>query len=375
MEVKLRPKVSLTISPMPPFLGLKVDLPTDLLVAKRLPAALDRQECAHAVARIVETLLADQYTDGEALGAWSKAYPGYLHRVFANDIPADVSVRESITCSSLIARGLFALTGMSPHHELSEAIQIRLDSFVGYLLRHQDERTGGFGIRGKPRTRGGGEVAVDFRHTAWAMLSLLRFGSTSSDIATRLSRAAAFLQTELKQLGEGERAITYAVLHRLLTTEVVGPLVLPIDTKRRATIKKLEAQLVASYDARFGSWDTDRDPPNEAAIDNALFVLQSVEIASCIDPECAEVFRSSYEKLMRYMKGPALPFELGGRPDIGTTAAFVFLLARNQRQLGVSQSDINRVAEYVINQAARPGASLGYPWHVSEFLRLAAGDT
>lgn len=358
---------------MPPFLGLKIDLPADVLVQKVAKPLLDFEGAAAAVGVIIEILCADQYTDGDALGAWSRAYPSYLHHVFGSDIPSDVSVRESITCSSAIARGLWAIAARAGRNAFTEAAQARIDAFVRYLLLHQHESTGGFGIRGKPTSRGGGHVSVDFRHTAWAMLSLTRFAAPGGGVGERLARAAGSIRGELRAL-QGERSITYAVLHLLLSTDVVGPLVLPLESERRALLKTIEAHLVASFDSRYGSWDTDRDPPVRSVIDNALFVLQCVDISRCIDSECAGVLRSSYEKLLNYMRGEGLPFDLGGFPNTGATAEFAFLLAHNRRELDVATTDIRRLGERVARDVTTAGADLGYPWHLAQFLRLAAGE-
>ena len=374
MKFKQRPKFSISVSPMPPFLALKIELPSEVVVGKRLRRVVTLEDGAAAVATVVELLLADQYTDGDALGAWSRAYPGYLHHVFGGEIPVDVSLRESITCSSWIARGLYALTVTARPNDLALAIQQRIDSFILYLLKHQDEATGGFGIRGRPTSRGGGHVSVDFRHTSWAMLSLIRFGGQNATIDERLGRAAAFIRSNTQML-LNERAITYAVLHQLLSTDVLGHLVFPQEKTRHAMLKTIEANLVKAFDSRYGSWDTDKDPPARSAIDNALFVLHSVPIANCLDSECAEVMRSSYEKLMQYMQGAALPFDLDGGPNVGATAMFAFLLTENRRELGVMESDIDRLTARVVREVTTSSAPLGYPWHLAQFLRIAGGES
>jgi hypothetical protein len=326
---------------------------------------------AAAVKRVTECLLAEQFTDGNALGAWSRAYPAYLQYVFGDRIPCDVSVRDSITCSSWIARAL-AVVMQNGDDDLARAIRPRITAYVDYLLRHQDRDSGGFGLSAKPTSRGVGGVAVDLRHTAWAMLSLARLDPRQPEVAEPLRRASSFVQERLES-ATAERTITVAVLHCLLSSPETGPLVIPVENARRAALKRLESRIVEAFDPVYGSWDTAYDLPRLAAIDNAFFVLYAMRIRDCVDAECADTLRASFDKLMQIGSHGTMPFELGGMPDVGATTMLAFLLSRNADELSVRQRDIDRIVSCAV-EGAVSSADLGYPWHVAQLLRIALGD-
>jgi hypothetical protein len=371
------PPIKIKVTAMPPFVSVSVDLPTDRLWEGVLARSTTVPLRPELVASTVKELFEDQFTDGDASGAWSKTYPEYLRFIYGKSLPGDLAVRDTISYSAWIGNSLHNFQKLFPEHELALAIAVRLSALRDYLHRHFDNASGAFGLRARPTSRGTTRVSPDLRHTAWAMLTLSRIGVDDQATATMLTRGAEFLRKELSEINfPNERAITFAVLHLLLSSEVVSQLVFPTDRSRNATLKRLESKLVEDFDHRFFTWDTRFDPPEQAAIDNALFVLYCVPPSACLDSDCSNVLSQASRYLTQtalvYAEpdSAGLPFCMGDRPNIGTTALFLWLLLRD-KSVETDRKTLVQLARFVNAPTLEsPEVERCLPWQKAAILDL-----
>jgi hypothetical protein len=151
------------------------------------------------------------------------------------------------------------------------------------------------------------------------MLTLWQFETGDALTDEMLRRAGAYVQSKLQGLDHArERAITYAVLHRLLTANGLSEIVLLSETSRKAALKRIESIVVERFDRIHGSWDLEFDPVERCGIDNALFFLYTVPPMSCIDPDCTQALKLAATRLLEANlitlddRTSAIPFYEGG---------------------------------------------------------------
>jgi hypothetical protein len=324
-------------------------------------------------------ILVDQFSDGDAAGAWSKRYESYMHFVYGEDekIPTDMAIRDSISYSGLIAEALIAYRRTHPNQAVSKLIFSRLQLLESYLHRHFNPKQNGFGLA-RLNARNERNIVVDLRHTIWAVLTLNLLGRLDSKTNEALRKAGAYLNNEITLLGSGEqRAITFAVFHKMLSTPGASNVLLIPETSRVGLLRRIEEFLIEKFDESFGSWDLDKDPPESSGVDNALFVLSTVKLNTCKDERCVNMFRIAVERLCKISvvdvdeDKAALPFVDGGKPDIGATINLLWILWRDRTILGENKILIKRLLNFVLDPVNRenPG-QFAYPWHLASCLLL-----
>lgn len=372
-------KLTLSLSPLPPFVGVSVDIPLETLLQGVFKQSVETFHVGELVLWCLKEILSDQFTEGDAAGAWSRRYEGYMHFVYGveEEIPRDMAIRDSISYSGLIGYALNKYRKTYPNEALSKLIFRRLQFLEAYLHRHYNSKLGGFGLA-RINTRNERNVVVDLRHTIWAVLTLWELGQQNSRTNEVLRRVGAYLNDELRSLDpQNERGITFAVFHRLLTTTGASDVLIIPEVSRVAYVQRLENLLIQKFDESYGSWDLDRDPADTAGIDNALFVLSTVEAGNCSEKRCLDTFRIAVERLCKSSlieisdDKAGLPFIDGGDPDIGSTLNFLWILWRDRKILGEHREVTKRLLNFVLDPASRdhPG-NFAYSWHLVSALSL-----
>jgi hypothetical protein len=348
---------------------------------KDINAALDKPLLGQneLITWCVEQILQDQFTTGDAAGAWSKRYPSYLNFIYGEDgIPSDVCVRDTISYSGWIASALKHYASTSLAREQAQAIDQRMRFLRDYLVRHYEKDVGGFGLTARPRSRKPTGVEVDLRHTCWAMLTLWELGSSDHYTDHMLRHSGSYVFSQLEALDpRKERAITYAVLHKLIATDNLSHVVMLGEKSRRTALRRIENILVEKLDNIAGNWDSEFDPLERAGIDNTLIVLYAVPAGSCIDPDCVQAVtlattRLCESKLVMLPSGMlAAPFYEGGEPDIGASLLLLYILNRDQHALPDLNEHKSSLVHFVKSPESRERyVKFAYPWYLAASLYL-----
>jgi hypothetical protein len=362
-------KVSLSIGLLPPSLGLKIDFPLDGIVPKKFKLGIPSDEVVAALGRVLDVLFEDQFAEGDAAGAWSRQYPAYVKTIYGSNIPSDIAVRESITCSSWVAFSLRHFVIFASHEQLDRVVANRLASFNAYLEQHFNDEIGAYGLSSRPTSIGHIEVVGDLRHTSWAVEWMATGGPNDLAAQNRLRKAADWVHQQIDRLRRSDdRAVTHAALHRLLSSHPAGSIVIPSERARLAARKRLESRIVEGYDDVVGSWDMSIDPP-AAAIRNALFVLYCMPVDACIDDDCRHVISDALRKAGRWASGVGLTSNV---PNAGATCTLAYVLERNRKAADISGSVVVEATKSAIRlvNAFRPG-EIVHPWHLASLLLLA----
>ncbi len=372
--------VNISISAMPPFVSLNLNLPLEKVIGSISKHKVNHSLIGGLISWSIDRILSDQYTRGDAAGAWSKEYPKYIDFIYGQTrIPDDISVRDSITFSSWISSALAMYVKSADDKDLTNAILPRLLYFHQYLKRHYNSQVGGFGLTTRPTSRGSTNINVDLRHTLWAVLSLWNFELLDSHDESIIIESCSFIRKEMENIIiKKERAITFAVLHKIITTNDLSRLIYPSEVKRYQMQKRIESVLVEKYDPIYSSWDLDSDPMDSARIDNILFVLSSINVSSCVDDELMDILDKSIDAL--YEKGLievdkeklALPFYDNGNPNLGATLQFLWILLKNMDCLDISKKKIEKLLNFVVDpESRRRDQELVFTWHLASSLLLA----
>lgn len=328
----------------------------------------------------ISHILNDQFDTGDAAGAWSKKYPEYLKFLYGeNGLPDDISIRDTITFSAWIAIALKHYTKIVSDNNTALLISSRLHLLKNYLERHYDEDFGGFGLMARPKSRTPISIEVDLRHTCWAMFILWELEFNDAHTDKMLKQAGSYVHARINSMiPEKERAITYAVLHKLLCTEGLSNTVFLPEGLRRKFKKRIETILVEKFDSFNGSWDLDFESAERASIDNALFILYTIPLSSCDDNHFIETLRCAVSYLcdLRLIQlnptTSALPFFEKGKPDIGATLLLLYILIRDQAFLPGLQQHVNSLIEFVKTESTRlTDNKFAYPWQLAMALHLS----
>lgn len=373
--------VPISLSPLPPYVSLNFNFPVGKILKCILSRTSNHKLTSDFLAWCLQVVLADQYTEGYAAGAWSKRYPEYLKLVYdTEDIPEDISIHDSITISAWIGTALRRYSLAFPDENLTKAVLPRLDLLKSYLIRHYNSEIGGFGLSTGARLRGPVGINVDLRHTAWAVLTLWDLGFSDPETRKMLHKAGNYITDKLDTLSStNEYAFTYAVLHRLLSTDDVSGVLALSRTSRRAKLKRIESILVEKFDPLHESWDLESEPVKEGEIiDNTIDILQSMKISSCIDQECQNIMKRAVLSLIKKLlelnqQKMALPFYDKDEPDIGATIQFLSIIIENQDVLEVKNEIIKRMSNFVVDPSFRKGKlKYSYPWHLASVFHVAS---
>src|SRR4030042_4911570 len=275
-------KISFSISPFPPFVSLNFDVPFEKLIGGLFRSKAKPMLAGELVAWCLQAVLNDQFTDGDVTGAWSIKYPEYIGFLYhKGNIPPEISVRDSITISAWVAIALNKYHLAFPHGDVAKVILPRLDLLKTYLKRRYNSKIKGFGLTTSAKIRGPVGIHVDPRHTAWAILTLWELGFSDIETNKMLTDSGSYLMSELNSLSPNEYAVTYAALHRLLSTQGVSSIITLSDLTRNAIMKRLESYIIEKYDSKYMSWDLEPDNIERTRMDYAFDVLMSMRIASC----------------------------------------------------------------------------------------------
>lgn len=323
-----------------------------------------------------EVILNDQFTTGDARGAWSKKYPRYLDFVYGGTLPSDIGIRDTISYSAWIAIALRHYLTILADNEKANRISKKLVLLQDYLRRHYQE-SGGFGLTKRPKSRTPSGIDVDLRHTCWAMITLWELGTHDQVTNRMLQESGRYVLSEMDKLNrKPERAITYAVLHRLLSTERLCQTVIASDEVRSRELKNIEGIVIDKLDRITGTWDFEHDPLRRATIDNALIVLYAMPANSCIDSDCSKalslaIARICELKLIETGVGAfGLPFYEGGEADIGASLLLLYILKRDQKTLRELKGYVEPLRNFVSNPANRDELKLFAPWYLAAAFHL-----
>ncbi len=377
--------VKIKIAPNLFGLGLdiaEINLPVEKVVGKFLSLNAEPKLAGELVAWCLRKVLDDQYTGGNADGAWAKRYPAYIEWLFEGkeNIPSGVSWHESITISAHIAEALTKFINKVPDDNLTKMILPRLNILRNYLKRHYNPEFKGFGLNTGGKYRGSPGISVDNRHTVWAMMALWYLGIEDDETNEILHNAAEFIANKLNPFTLDEKyTLTYAAFHKLLSTKGLSSVVIPSEKLRHSALKRIEGAIIDKYVPQCGSWDPDDllDDP-KIHITNALCVLEPIQISSCIDKECSEVLQKALDHMCEKNlitlddKTMALPFYEGGEPDIGVTIELLWCLVKNRDVYKPKKEVMKKMANFVSDPSSqKENLGFAYSWNLSSVLLLA----
>jgi len=361
---------------------VEFELPVEKIIGKFLSFNTKPILAGNLVAWCLKRILDDQYTEGNADGAWAKRYPEYIECFFKGkeNIPSDVSWHESITISAYIAEALTKFISKFPDDNLTKAILPRLNILKNYLKRHYNPEFKGFGLATRGKYKGPPGISVDNRHTVWAMITLWYLGIEDRETNEILHNAAEFIANKLNPFTLNEKyTLTYAAFHKLLSMKGLSSIVMPSEKLRHSALKRIEGAIVDMYVHQYGSWDPDDllDDP-KICIRNALCVLKPIQISSCMDEECSEVLHKALDHICEKSlitldeKTMALPFYEGGEPDIGVTIELLWCLIKNRDVYKPKKEVIKKMINFIADPSnQKENLGFAYPWNLSSVLLLA----
>lgn len=371
-------KINISISPLPPFVSFQFDLPIEKISKSLLMKKTDPILGGQLLNWCLQTILDDQFTEGDAGGAWGRRYQDYMHFLYGEDnLPEYKSYKESITCSAIITHALCNFRKVLPQIAVTQGLLPRLKLLFDYLKRHQDPVTGGFGLA-RSKYRGPAGIAVDLRHTIWAVLSLWDLQEIDSNSVEMIRQAAPYIVSSIFSLNsEQDITLSYAVTQRLLAMPRGNEILQLPANKYRSLQKNIESIVYAKYDKYQGSWDMDKDPAI-ATVDNAMDVLSMVVIHDNLDPDLGSVMKDSAHKIYRNFAinvsetKTALPFHPNGKPDIATTLQFLYIVYSNLKFYDFSSNVIHNLVNFITDPNSREPYynSNSYSWNLASALHL-----
>ncbi len=362
-------------------------LPAEDVIGTFLSSNAEPALAGDLVSWCLQKILEEQYSEGGPKGAWAECYPEYMKFLFGRDTPPDVSWRESITISGQIAEALICYSNIAKNEIFKKVIISKLALFSDYLKKHYNSEVGGFGLDARGKIRPGSEINVDIRHTAWAVITLWylkKAGIEDEKTEEMLVKAVRYIKQRLTSSGYIDKyALTYAVLHKILTTNELSNIIMPNESSRRSVIRHIEVVLIDRFMGEYASWDPDDLMADDRiSIDNALSVLSPIQISSCIDKKCVEILKTALNHLCERCLIPigkemmALPFEEGGKPDIGATIELLWCIIKNQGAFKPKKGVVKKLINFIVDPSSRKGKlKFAYPWNLSSVLLLAIKST
>jgi hypothetical protein len=370
-------KITISISPFPPFFNLNFHVSFEKMAASFWGMYIKNKPflTAELVQYVLKQILEDQFRDKDTAGAWGKRYVNYLRFTFDDEIPNDVSKKDSITYTAEAACPLVAFKKLLT--EQNQELNRCLEDAKGYLLSRQDKRSGGFGLLIKT-SRGDKRVAVDTRHTAYAIIALASLSGNYEAV----SKGIKYLHEELPRINlYDERAFTLSVLHHFLSSNILRNKVSEIfsGTEKQTWSARIETELVIKFDKILFSWDMDKDPPAKARIDDALSVLLKLEESNIHSEDLRSICKTAVVNMLKKdlialnKEEAGIPFIDNGRPDIGTTLQFLELVLVNKNLYNVEQQTINRMVNFVLRKFNDDQyTQFSYPWQLASALALSS---
>ncbi len=369
-------KITLSVSPMPPFIAINIDIPIDKIAKGYLKLTTKQYDVASTLSWCLEKILKDQWTEKntDALGAWSIRYPEYLRFYYhPKPLPHDIAIKDTITFSAWIVRSLLIFLNFTDDIKLKKAILPRIFYHKDYLLRHFDKRTGGFGLT-RMTTDGTKSYAVDIRHTAWALLSLIDINKIDNSIDNEIFiKTGIYISNSLYNLElKNERALTLAVIHQVLTNSRAKVLVVFNDLEAIQLQKKIENAIISKFNRYYSSWDLEIEDKNRIKIINALFILMSLDVNSIVEKDLVIIINESLEYLISYLiklnnNKLALPFFEGDDPDFGSTIQLFSILTKNNILSEKYAKTIQGLANYIFDiETLKYNFKYAFPFHISQ---------
>lgn len=374
-------KVTLSISPLPPFVAINVDIPIEKIVKGYQQLSSKHYDLALTLNWALEKVLQDQWTeeDTDAVGSWSIRYPEYLSFFYhPKPLPNDISFKDTISFSAWIVRPLLSFIKYNKDVKLKNAILPRIYHYKEYLINHFDKKKGGFGLTRYSSDRVK-KLALDIRHSAWALLTLVDLKDVDYSINEELfTRTGKYLLNEFQDIDEPEeRASTYAVMHQIITNEKTKILVSLNEHECIRIQKSIELALINKYDKYYSSWDLEIKDKNRIKIIMAVFILMSMDIDKIVEDELSELVLEAIDTVISYMirldnDKMALPFVEGGNADIGITIQFFSILTKNKSLSEKYKKIINCLANYIFDsKTINTDFQFAYPFHISQIFYYA----
>jgi len=209
------------------------------------------------------------------------------------------------------------------------------------------------------------------------MITLWELGAHDQVTNRMLQESGRYVISEMDKLNRRpERAITYAVLHRLLATEQLCNTVIPSDDVRKRALKNIEGVVIDKLDRITGTWDSEYDPFRRATMDNAMIVLYAMSADSCLDSDCSKALASAVtriceSRLIENGSGASgMPFYEGGGADIGASMLLLYILIRDQKTLSELKEYVEPLRNFVTDPANRDELKLFAPWYLAPAFHL-----
>lgn len=323
----------------------------------------------------LQRIFADRLEDSDAFGAWGKSYIRFLRFVCGEDeIPKDISTKDSITFTSTIVLALGMFNELYIEEGRQE-IADYLDDARKYILSRQDIHSGGFGLKVKTSRRDS-RIAIDLRHTAYAIISLSSLHKNSEEVIKGIKNVSS----QLSKIDlYSERAITLSVLQLLFSSNHTANQVAEIIPDALKWKARFETELVNKFDLELLSWDMDKDLPDRSRIDNALFVMLNLDEQNIDSDRLKAICKSSVARIlsndiiMIEEKECGVRFVDGGNPDIGTTLEFLELVLKNPNLYKVDKKIIRKMITFVTNNFENENfTQFTYGWQLASALVISS---
>lgn len=323
----------------------------------------------------LQGIFADRLEDCDAFGSWGKSYIRFLRFVYGKDeIPQDVSFKDSVTFTSTIVSAL-AMFNEIYTEKGQEKIAVYLDEARKYILSCQDVYSGGFGLKVKTSRRDS-RIAVDLRHTAYAIICLSSLHKNPQEILKGIMNVSS----QLSKIDlYSERAVTLSVLHFLFSSDLTSNRVTEIISDTAKWKARLETELVNKFDSEFLSWDMDKDPPDRSRIDNAFFVLLNLDEKTIDSDILKEICKSAVKGILRKdivtlnEKECGVRFVEGSNPDIGTTLQFLEVVLKNQNLYKADKKIVQQMVTFLTNNFENGDfTSFTFGWQLASALVISS---
>jgi TIR domain len=342
-----------------------------------LPPDLQRPPTVGAL--VLRTILLDQFSSPEErIGAWSRQYDRYLAIYYGEDkVRSGVSLGVSLTLTGMIIERLRKILSSLPTSTVV-FVQDSLRRAEGFVLRSRSPQEGGFGrLSSDLLVRGTHRLALDLRHTCWAIRSLLAIDRDRH--FEEINQALGWLIPRIQNRSESDR---------LCWTS--APLLALMDDTRLAEAKQwlaacevlregVQRDLEDSFDAELGSWVKGEKDPNLVRIDNALYVMYCLMNCRGLSANMKLQWEISVRRLVAGLwfsdiRGGArgLPLFHQDQPDVGPTAQLLEILTNADI---VETSSLKKVSKelsnFIVSRfAERLTMHETFPWHLCAALTV-----
>lgn len=341
-----------------------------------LPAALPNATAAADF--VLRTVLLDQFTAPEGReGAWSRQYDRYLKIYWGREpVRQDVSQGASLTFTGMVVERLAKYSRIAPP-EARPFVDTALDRVERFILGSQHPSEGGFGRRSSQLpTRGQPKLALDLRHTCWAVRSLLSIDAER--FRPVIGAALEWLAWHAQRRAEHDRwCWTTAPLTALLSDErALAHSVWSRDRNKIAPAA--EEDLARDFSARHGAWVNGESGERRwIATDNALYVLYTLSNTHLGSDKLRDQTKFAIQQLaakLRNADGASAGLPLfTDSPEAGPTAQLLEILSLGRYDIDGSVQPETRdsLSRFVSGTlSASRTMPVTFSWHLSSALGL-----